>query len=152
MIDLSEFKIFTPFYQRKNSLILVMAYDERLADRMRIALEAVRGVKEKKMFGGISFMLKDKMFVGIVKDELMVRMNIDRYEEALDRRGARPMDFTGKIMKGFVFVDSSGFKSDKQLNYWIDMGLEFVKTSAKKPAKKKASRKVVRKKVAKKRK
>jgi TfoX/Sxy family transcriptional regulator of competence genes len=132
-----EFTVLTPFYQRKISVILTMAYNEKLADRLRITLESKRGVKEKKMFGGLSFMLKDKMFVGIVKDELMVRMIPDRYEEALEKRGARPMDFTGKIMKGFVFVDSTGFKSEKQLNEWIGMGLEFVNKSKKSTVRKK---------------
>ena len=130
-----------------------MAYDEKLADRIRLTLETIRGIKEKKMFGGLSFMLKDKMFVGIVKDELMVRMNADRYEDALHRRGARPMDFTGKVMKGFVFVDSNGFKTPGQLNDWIDLGLDYVKTaSTKKPTKKKSAKKVAKKSKGKRRK
>jgi hypothetical protein len=82
-------------------------------------------------------------------------MSADYYEEALSRRGARPMDFTGKIMKGFVFVDPNGFKSEKQLHEWVDMGLEFVKTAPKKPTRKRfvkmnVVKKVVTKKVGKK--
>ena len=92
-----------------------MAYDEKLADRIRESLNDTKGVVEKHMFGGIAFMKKDKMFVGIVKDELMVRLLLEREEEALEKPHVRPMDFTGRPMKGFVYVSADGLKSRKQL-------------------------------------
>jgi len=73
-----------------------MAYDEGLAERIRALLEDERGVTEKKMFGGVAFLLDGKMFVGIVKHDLMVRVGPDRYQESLRRRHARPMDFTSR--------------------------------------------------------
>ena len=113
-----------------------MAYDEKLADRIRESLENKRGIVEKKMFGGIAFMLKDKMFVGIVKDELMVRVLLEREEEALDRPHTRPMDFTGKPMRGFVYVGADGLKSKKNLDSWIEMGIEYALKSPPKKKKK----------------
>ena len=109
-------------------------YDEKLAERIRELLSGKKGVIEKKMFGGIAFMLKDKMFIGIAKNELMVRMLLEREPEALENPHARPMDFTGKPMKGFAFVSPDGLKSKKNLDYWIDMGVEYALKS---PPKKK---------------
>lgn len=113
-----------------------MAYDENLAHRIRESLIDKKGVIEKKMFGGVAFMMKDKMFVGIVKDELMVRVLLEREEDALSRPHARPMDFTGKPMKGFVYVASNGIKSKKSLDTWIEMGIEYVLKSPSKKKKK----------------
>lgn len=79
-----------------------MAYDEKLAERIRESLADKRGVIEKKMFGGVAFMLKDKMFVGIIKDDLMVRVLLEREAEALEKPHARPMDFAKRPMKGFI--------------------------------------------------
>ncbi len=104
-----------------------MAYDEKLADRMRKILKNYRGVSERKMFGGLAFMLRGKMFCGIIKEDLVVRVGKERNEEALSKPHARPMDFTGKPMAGFVFVNSKGTKTDKSLENWIKMGIEFVK-------------------------
>ena len=84
----------------RNSIIiqqLFMAYDERLAERMREALGSYSGVKEKKMFGGLAFMMKDKMFVGIVKNDLVVRVGKERNEDALKKPHSRQMDFTGNL-------------------------------------------------------
>jgi hypothetical protein len=78
-----------------------MAYDEKLAQRVRQALSGQDGIVEKKMFGGLAFMLHGNMSVGVEKDRLMVRVGPDRYDEALARPHARPMDFTGRPMKGF---------------------------------------------------
>ena len=116
-----------------------MAYDEKLADRIRDSLFDKKGIVEKKMFGGIAFMLKDKMFIGIVKDELMVRVLLEREEEALSKQHARPMDFTGKPMRGFVFVSTDGIKSKKSLDVWIDLGIEYALKSP--PKKKKMKKK-----------
>ena len=85
-----------------------MSYDETLAERIRKALEHRRDVTEKKMFGGLAFLLEGSMFCGIVKDELMVRVGTARYEEALTEPHVRPMDFTGRPARGYVFVAPPG--------------------------------------------
>ena len=82
-----------------------MGYDERLAERVRAVLADLDGVREQKMFGGLAFMVRDKMCVGVTNDDLMVRLGVDGHDAALKRPHARPMDFTGRPMKGFVFVE-----------------------------------------------
>ena len=112
-----------------------MAYDEKLAYRVRELLQNKRRVEEKMMMGGLTFMVNDKMCVGILNDDLMVRINPDVYEEALERKGCRAMDFTGRPMKGFVFVDSDGTKTKKDLEYWMTLALDYnrkAKSSKKK--------------------
>jgi TfoX/Sxy family transcriptional regulator of competence genes len=105
-----------------------MAYNEKLADRVReiIALTHKK-VEEKKMFGGLCFMVNDKMCVGVETERLMVRLDPAKYEEAMEKDGAKPMNFTGKIMKGYVFVDIDVLKSKKELNYWVGLALEYNK-------------------------
>jgi TfoX/Sxy family transcriptional regulator of competence genes len=103
-----------------------MAYDEKLADRTREILSATeKNVEEKKMFGGLCFMVNGKMCLGVQLDTLMVRIDPARYDEAMEKEGCRPMDFTGKPMKGFVYVDIDALTTKKKLNYWIGLGLEF---------------------------
>lgn len=119
-----------------------MAYNEKLADRVRelIALkEAV--VEEKKMFGGLCFMVDGKMCVGISGDELMCRIGKDAYEEALKRPGCREMDFTGKPMQGYVFVGEEGMKTKAAMKYWVDCCLRYIKQVKALPAKKKKVKK-----------
>jgi TfoX/Sxy family transcriptional regulator of competence genes len=118
-----------------------MAYDEKLADRIRESLSGTKGILEKKMFGGIAFMWKDKMFVGIIKDDLMVRVLLDREEEALDKPHARPMDFTNKPMRGFIYVSPDGIKTKKNLDMWIELGKEYVVNSPPKKEKEKKKKK-----------
>jgi TfoX/Sxy family transcriptional regulator of competence genes len=105
-----------------------MAYDEGLAERIRGALDGESGITEKKMFGGIAFLLRGKMFVGIVKDDLMVRVGPAGYPDALKRAFARPMDFTGKPMEGYVFVAGEGTAEDDALEDWVGRGLKFAAT------------------------
>ncbi len=105
-----------------------MAFDEGLAQRLRELLERRRGVTEKKMFGGLCFMLNGHMFVGIVKQTLMARVGPERYADAMKQPHARAMDFTGKPMKGMVFVEPAGFDSGRELEAWVDRTLEFVAT------------------------
>ena len=105
-----------------------MAFDEGLAQRLRELLERRRGVTEKKMFGGLCFMPNGDMFVGIVKQTLMVRVGPERYADAIKQPHARAMDFTGKPMKGYVFVEPGGFASDRELQAWLNRTLEFVAT------------------------
>lgn len=108
-----------------------MAYNEALADRIRVVLGARGGVEEKKMFGGIAFMYKGKMAMGIVKDDLMVRVVASKYESSLEKPHCREMDFTGRPMKGFLFVGPEGFDTDRQLEEWVGLGIEFAEGAAK---------------------
>jgi TfoX/Sxy family transcriptional regulator of competence genes len=116
----------------------VMAYDEKLSDRIREALADVPSVEEKKMFGGICYMVDGKMCVGVVKDEMMCRIDPDIYEEALKKRGCREMDFAGKPMEGYVYVSAEGMQTKEQFDYWINLCLEYnpkAKSSKKKTSK-----------------
>jgi len=105
-----------------------MAYDEKLADRIRQAVGPRPDVTEKKMFGGIAFLQDGKMFVGIVKDDLMVRVGPERYEAALAEAHVRPMDFTGRPMLGYVFVGPSGSRTVKAVERWVERATAFVAT------------------------
>jgi TfoX/Sxy family transcriptional regulator of competence genes len=105
-----------------------MSFNEKLADRTReIIAQTYRKVEEKRMFGGLCFMVNDKMCVGVEKERLMVRLNPDIYEDVIEIEGCRPMDFTGKIMKGYVFVDIEALSTKKKLEYWVKLALEFNK-------------------------
>lgn len=104
-----------------------MAIDEGLAQRIREALGPAR-TTERKMFGGIAFMSRGHMFVGIAKEALMVRVGPAAYASALTRPYAREMDFTGRPMKGYVFVDPPGFEADADLARWVQAGLSYVAT------------------------
>src|SRR4029078_8005335 len=105
-----------------------MPYNEKLADRTReiIALTH-KNVEEKKMFGGLCFMVNDKMCMGVEKERLMVRLDPAKYDEVMEKEGCKPMNFTGKIMKGYVFVDIDVLNTKKELEYWIGFALEFNK-------------------------
>ena len=103
-----------------------MAYDEGLAERIRGVLEERHDVAEKKMFGGIAFMVRGHMCVGIVKDELMVRVGSEAYEDLVRQKHARRMDFTGRPMKGFLFVSAEGLERDADLERWVGHSLSHV--------------------------
>lgn len=113
-----------------------MAFNEFLADRIRLALKAKNCTfYEKRMMGGLTFMVDDKMCVGILKDDLMVRIDPAIYDESLERTGCREMNFTGRAMKGFVFVDPEGTDLDEDLDHWIALALDYnprAKSSKKK--------------------
>lgn len=115
-----------------------MAFDEKLADRIRKSLSDRSDVLEKKMMGGLTFMVNGKMCVGILKEDLMARIDPDVYDEALRKKGCREMDFTGKPMKGFVFISPEGTSDRKDLLYWINLALDFNKKA--KPSKKKKTK------------
>ncbi len=102
-----------------------MAFNEKLADRIREAIAEVPNVAEKFMFGGICFMVNDKMCIGIVKDEMMCRIDPALEDEVLEKHGCRPMDFSGKPMKGYVYVSEDGMKKKKDFDYFIRLCLEF---------------------------
>lgn len=114
-----------------------MAYNEHLAERIRRALAARHDVEEKKMFGGLCFLVKGKMAAGIVKDELMVRVVESKYVAALGKPHCREMDFTGKPLKGFLYVGEQGVDSDRELEEWLHLGIEFVESAPDKPKKSK---------------
>jgi len=103
-------------------------YDHDLAERIRKTLVGHRGVTEKEMFGGLAFLLRGRMFCGITNDALMARVGPDRYEGALSKPHVRQMDFTGRPMKGYVFVDAPGLRTQKSLAPWVMQCLEFVST------------------------
>ena len=105
-----------------------MSYDEGLAERLREALQSNPDVVEKKMFGGLAFMSRGYMFIGIAGEALMARVGPDQYELALSRPHVRIMDFTGKPMKGYVFVDAPGFESDSDLSDWVQLCHGFVQS------------------------
>lgn len=103
-----------------------MAYDEGLAERLREILRPYQGITEKKMFGGVAFLSRGYMFVGIAGEMLMARVGPDNYQAALAQPYARLMDFTGRPMKGYVFVDPPGFESDADLARWVEPCRRFV--------------------------
>jgi len=105
-----------------------MAYDEGVAQRLREAYENVSNVVEKKMFGGIAFMVNGHMSCGVNKENFMVRVGPEQYEEALRTPHAHEMDFTGKPLKGFIYVAPDGFDSDEGLASWVKLSLNFVTT------------------------
>lgn len=103
-----------------------MAYSETLALRVRQILYAGDlPVDEKKMMGGLTFMVDGKMCVGVVDNDLMARIAPEDYEHALTQPGCRPMDFTGRPMKGFVFISSEGTADEAKLAYWVNLALAF---------------------------
>ncbi len=105
-----------------------MAFSEKLADRIRKQLESENGVVEKKMFGGLAFMVNGNMSCGVVGEDLMVRVGPEAYESALAEPDAREMDFTGRPMKGMIYVTADGIRTAKRLAFWVQKGLKFAKS------------------------
>lgn len=103
-----------------------MSYDEKLADRVREALGPRDDVVEKKMFGGLCFMVNGAMCCGLTPTDLMVRVGPDQYDEALAEPHARPMDFTGRPLKGMIYVAPAGLRTEKALAKWVARGVSFV--------------------------
>ena len=122
-----------------------MAFNEYLADRVdQLLQEHKANYYSKKMMGGLVFMVEEKMCCGLLYDKkrevdlLMLRIGEEAYPEAIKREGCHPMDFTGRPMKGYVFVDPDGFDLDEQLEYWVQLALAynpFAKMSAKRKKK-----------------
>lgn len=102
-----------------------MAYNEELANKIRQRFAVLTNVSEKEMMGGLTFMYNDKMCVGVIKDELMCRIDPVLHEASVERIGCRTMDFTKRPMKGYVMIDESGMKSQAELDSWLDLALEF---------------------------
>lgn len=118
-----------------------MAFDAELASRVREALSARNDVTEKKMFGGLCFMVRGHMCCGIDSRNFMLRVGPDRYQAALGKRHARPMDFTGRPLTGFIYVAPGGLKTRRDLAAWLKMGLDFVESLPAKTAKKTKAKK-----------
>src|SRR5436309_11232438 len=104
-----------------------MPYSEPLADRIRERLSDLPRIEEKEMMGGLTFMVNGKMCVGIIKDEMMCRIDPDFHETAIEKNGCRAMDFTRRSMKGYVMVDDRGMKTKNEFDYWIELALDFNK-------------------------
>lgn len=112
-----------------------MSYNAELAERIEAVVKGKRGITSKKMFGGIAWMQGGNMAVGVLKDELMVRVGPERHDELLGEPGARPMDFTGRPMKGYLFVGGEGIRTESSLARWVRRGLEFAAGLPKKRSK-----------------
>jgi TfoX/Sxy family transcriptional regulator of competence genes len=103
-----------------------MAYSEELAHRIRDVVGGRNGVTERKMFGGVAWMVDGNMACGVIGEDLMVRLDRDDAERALDEAHVGPMEFTGRKMGGFVIVDSAGIADAPGLSRWVDVGADFA--------------------------
>ncbi len=106
-----------------------MAYDNKLADRIRESLSSRSPIEEKEMMGGLSFLYNGKMCVGIIKDEMMCRIDPKLHDIAVEKSGCRTMDFTGRPMKGWIMIEPEAMKTRKQLDYWIGLALDYNKNA-----------------------
>jgi TfoX/Sxy family transcriptional regulator of competence genes len=105
-----------------------MAYNESLAQRVHILLKRQQGFSQRKMFGGLCFMLHGNMCCGITQDELMLRLGKTNTQTALEIPYTREMDFTGKPIKSMIYVERPGFEDDDDLKSWINQAVIFVKS------------------------
>ena len=105
-----------------------MAYDERLATRVRAVLKGRRGVTERRMFGGLAFLVGGHLTCGVLHDTLVLRLGSAAAARALERRHTRPMDFTGRALAGMVYVDPPGHRRDADLRAWLARAMRFVRT------------------------
>jgi len=105
-----------------------MAYSEALAERIRAALGPRDDLREQKMFGGIAFMIRGHMAVGVIKDELMVRIPAEEHDAALFEPGARVMDFNHRTMQGFLYVGGDGISGDGDLGAWVGRAVAFAES------------------------
>ena len=103
-----------------------MVYDQELAGRVRAVLAERPGVDEKRMFGGVCFMVAGRMCCGVLKDDFFVRVGAERLEAALAEPYARPMDFTGRPSMGMVYVAAAGLAEEQTLDAWVQRGVDFV--------------------------
>jgi len=108
--------------------LICMAYDEGTAERLRDVFERIPFSSEKKMFGSLGFMVHGHMTCGVINDQLMVRVGKGQYEGALKKPFVKEMDFTGKALTGFVYVEPDGFESDEELENWVNLSVEYVLT------------------------
>jgi TfoX/Sxy family transcriptional regulator of competence genes len=104
----------------------IMAYDKVLAERVQTSVQHVEGLTSKKMFGGIGYMINGNMAVGVYKDHLIVRVGLDDYDSLLAEPFARVFDITGRVMKGWIMVDSAGLAAEGALKFWINKGIAYA--------------------------
>ncbi len=102
-----------------------MAYNIKLADRIRERLANLPVIEEKEMMGGLAFMVNDKMCVGVIKEDMMCRIEPDLHAEVIEKQGCRTMDFTKQHMKGWIMVDETGIRNAKELDFYINLALDF---------------------------
>ena len=115
-----------------------MAYDERMVEKIREIISLTHtDIEEKKMFGGLCFMVNGKMCIGVRIEKLMVRLDPDLYDQVMEKEGCHPINFTGKPMKGFVYVDIDAVSTRKKLEYWIGLALAYNERAKSSPKKKK---------------
>jgi hypothetical protein len=112
---------------------ILMAYDEQLANRIRQSFGARSDITERKMFGGLAFLCQGRMCCGIVGDDLMVRIPADEFDAVMRGRHVRPMDFTGKPLRGFVYVSPPGFRTAFALRAWLARGERAAEQKAARP-------------------
>jgi len=105
-----------------------------LADRVRQLLVRHRGIREQKMFGGIAFLQHGNMCCGVIKDRLVVRVGPQQYDACLSRSHVRPMDFTGRPMRGIIYVLPAGYRRADALRFWLEAGLAYTRSRPRKPA------------------
>ena len=118
-----------------------MAYDAQLANRIRQAFGVRNDITERKMFGGLTFLYRGLMCCGIVGSDLMVRVPDDEFNAVVRRRHVRPMDFTGKPLRGFVYISPPGFRTAAALRTWVSRGERVAEEKATGPTKRRQSRK-----------
>jgi TfoX/Sxy family transcriptional regulator of competence genes len=128
------------WYVSSNSCEEAMSYEEQLATRVRHALAGQRDVAEKRMFGGVCFMVNGAMCCGVLQADLIVRVGAARYAEAMARPHTRPFDFSGRPAKGMVYVSPEGIRSDASLAVWIQLALAVRREAQPKTASKRAPR------------
>ena len=105
-----------------------MAYDEGTAERLRELFEIIPFSSERKMFGSLGFMVHGHMACGVINEQLMVRVGKENYQDALRKPFVREMDFTGRALTGFVYIEPEGFESDEELESWVRLSVEYVLT------------------------
>jgi TfoX/Sxy family transcriptional regulator of competence genes len=106
-----------------------MAYNKKLADRIRERLVELPNIEEKEMMGGLVFMFNGKMCIGVIKDEMMCRIDPEIHENEVEKTGCRSMDFTKRPMKGYVLIEESGMNSRSDFEHWIQLSLDFNKNA-----------------------
>jgi TfoX/Sxy family transcriptional regulator of competence genes len=104
-----------------------MPYDQTLAERIRRLLRRRRGIEERRMFGGIAFLVNGHMSVGVVGHDLVLRLGNEQAAESLRKRHTRPMDFTGKPLRSMIYVEPAGYRRDRDLADWVGQALAYAK-------------------------
>ena len=105
-----------------------MAYDEKLAGRVRAALKGRRGIREKRMFGGLAFLVKGRMACGVLGKELVLKLGNEEAAKALKKSHTRPMDFTGKVIRSMLYVKPAGTKTARSLQTWVDRAVDHARS------------------------